>query len=112
MEHQVANPRVKWRSRGVIGELETEREGRTSCWGAWGAGAGASGVFLFTTSTQELGTQAAGPVVLGLVANRTGGGPDLVRGVVDPTAAVCAGGEGGPEEPVVLAKGAAEGVEV
>ena len=75
MEHQVANRRVKCLSQAVIGEGETEVGGpRADCQDAQGMGAGAPGAFLFTTSVQEPETHAAGPDVLGLVADRTGGG--------------------------------------
>ena len=89
MERRVAKRRVTCLSQAVIGEGETEGGGpRAGCWGARGVEAGALGVFLFTISTQEPGTQAAGPEVLGLVAEGTGGGPEAATGVADATAAV------------------------
>ena len=73
---------------------ETDGGGpRVGCGGARGVEAGALGAFLFATSTQEPGTQAAGPEVLGLVAEGTGGGSGAAIGAADATAAVRAGGE-------------------
>ena len=87
----------------MIGEGETEGGGsRVDCSGAPGAGAGALGVFLLTTSTQEPGMQAAGQEVLGLVLEGTGEGLGTTAGAADATTVVCAGGERtGPEGPAV-----------
>ena len=112
MERRVANQTVRYQSRSVIRKGETEGGGpQADCWGAMGAEAGALGAFLWTTSTNEPGTQAAGREVLGLVAEGTGGGPSLAEVAAGTTEAVCKGGGGGPEGTGVTAAGAAAGAE-
>jgi len=76
MKHRVANRRGECRSQAVIGEGETEGGGLRA--GSCGFREAEAGAFLFTTSTQDPGTQAAGPEVTGLVFEGTGGGPGLV----------------------------------
>ena len=93
MERPVANRRVRCLLQVVIGVGKTDGGGRVGCGGAREVEAEALGAFLFTTSTQEPGTQAAGPEVLRLVAKGTGGGSGAATGAADAIAAVRAGGE-------------------
>lgn len=69
------------------------------------------GVFLFTTSTQDLGTQAVGSEVPSLVADGIGGGLEAVAGAADATTAVCAVGKGARLEGPVVAAGAVVSME-
>ena len=72
----MANRRVKCRSHAVIREGETEGGGPRV--GGCGFRKAEAGALVFTTSTQDPGTPAAGPEVTGLVFEGTGGGPGLV----------------------------------